>query len=202
MGPYHMRPVQIPDGVLTGCIRPCTGAGGCCDPSTERPVWVYRPGGKYHQRSAGSKRRTLAVVPSGDTGASADSGETSGCLCQNNKRMVFECHHKCRCASQPDSCHNRVVQRGFKGRLQVFRTRNRGWGLRTLDAIPQQTYVFTYIGELIDETEHDRRKDDTYFMQTPPNQFGSYSLIDSKYFGNMSRFCNTSCKPNLACHQV
>ena len=38
---------------------------------------------------------------------------------------VFECNARCNCNS---NCKNRVVQHGRKVPLEIFKTRNRGWG--------------------------------------------------------------------------
>ncbi|XP_022793783.1 histone-lysine N-methyltransferase SETDB1-like [Stylophora pistillata] len=61
---------------------------------------------------------------------------------------IYECNQNCACASQ---CFNRVVQNGIQLRLQVFKTENRGWGLRTLDDIPLGTFVCTYAGQILNE---------------------------------------------------
>lgn len=44
-----------------------------------------------------------------------------------------------------------MVQNGIQLRLQVFKTENRGWGLRTLDDIPLGTFVCTYAGQILNE---------------------------------------------------
>ncbi|XP_078348189.1 histone-lysine N-methyltransferase SETDB1-like isoform X2 [Oculina patagonica] len=61
---------------------------------------------------------------------------------------IYECNRNCACASQ---CFNRVVQNGIQLRLQVFKTENRGWGLRSLDDIPMGTFVCTYAGQILNE---------------------------------------------------
>ncbi|KAJ7373631.1 Histone-lysine N-methyltransferase [Desmophyllum pertusum] len=61
---------------------------------------------------------------------------------------IYECNQNCACGSQ---CFNRVVQNGIQLRLQVFKTENRGWGLRSLDDIPMGTFVCTYAGQILNE---------------------------------------------------
>ena len=61
---------------------------------------------------------------------------------------IYECNGRCRCGP---CCTNRVVQRGLQHRMQVFKTKDRGWGLRSLDDIPKGTFVCTYIGHVYSE---------------------------------------------------
>ncbi|XP_073245234.1 histone-lysine N-methyltransferase SETDB1-like isoform X3 [Porites lutea] len=61
---------------------------------------------------------------------------------------IYECNQNCACGTQ---CFNRVVQNGIQLRLQVFKTENRGWGLRCLDDIPMGTFVCTYAGQILNE---------------------------------------------------
>eukprot|EP00731_Ephydatia_muelleri_P023685 Em0015g1268a len=61
---------------------------------------------------------------------------------------IYECNARCSCGPR---CSNRVVQRGLQHRMQVFKTRDRGWGLRSLDDIPKGTFVCTYIGHVYSE---------------------------------------------------
>lgn len=43
----------------------------------------------------------------------------------NSKRPIYECHDGCACSK---NCPNRVVERGRKVPLQIFRTDKTGWG--------------------------------------------------------------------------
>ncbi len=42
-------------------------------------------------------------------------------------------------------------------RLQVFKTLDKGFGVRCLDDIPPGTFISVYIGHLIQEKEADKR---------------------------------------------
>ena len=73
---------------------------------------------------------------------------TIKCVCVawfNFPRSVYECNTQCLC--DPRTCSNRVVQHGIQVRLQVFMTRDRGWGVRCLDDIPGGTFVCSYSGK-------------------------------------------------------
>lgn len=68
------------------------------------------------------------------------------------------------CSCHTLTCNNRVVQRGVTHRFQLFKTASKGWGIRTLKAIPKGTYVCEYVGEVISDQEADRREDDSYLF--------------------------------------
>uniref|UniRef100_A0A0E0LJW1 SET domain-containing protein n=1 Tax=Oryza punctata TaxID=4537 RepID=A0A0E0LJW1_ORYPU len=59
------------------------------------------------------------------------------------KPLVYECGPYCRC---PPSCPNRVSQKGLRNRLEVFRSRETGWGVRSLDLIKAGTFICEFSG--------------------------------------------------------
>ncbi|KAG8238415.1 hypothetical protein J437_LFUL002872, partial [Ladona fulva] len=61
---------------------------------------------------------------------------------------IYECNSRCKCN---DTCLNRVAQLPLQQRLQVFRTRDRGWGVQCLNDIPQGAFVCIYVGQLLTE---------------------------------------------------
>ncbi|KAG8447467.1 hypothetical protein GDO86_014817 [Hymenochirus boettgeri] len=107
--------------------------------------------------------------------------------------LIFECNHACSCWR---NCRNRVVQNGLKARLQLFRTKSKGWGVRTLQDIPLGTFVCEYVGELISDSEADVREDDTFLFDLD-NKDREVYCIDARFYGNISRFINHFCEPNL-----
>ncbi|XP_036162792.1 histone-lysine N-methyltransferase EHMT1 isoform X5 [Myotis myotis] len=107
--------------------------------------------------------------------------------------LLFECNHACACWR---SCRNRVVQNGLRARLQLYRTQNMGWGVRTLQDIPVGTFVCEYVGELISDSEADVREEDSYLFDLD-NKDGELYCIDARFYGNVSRFINHHCEPNL-----
>lgn len=61
-----------------------------------------------------------------------------------------------------------MVQNGISVRLQLFKTNNKGWGLRCLDDIPKGTFICNYAGHLITEEMSDirgRELGDEYFAE-------------------------------------
>ncbi|XP_052839483.1 histone-lysine N-methyltransferase eggless [Drosophila gunungcola] len=62
---------------------------------------------------------------------------------------IYECNSRCRCRK---NCLNRVVQFSLEMKLQVFKTSNRGWGLRCVNDIPKGAFICIYAGHLLTET--------------------------------------------------
>ncbi|XP_060857664.1 histone-lysine N-methyltransferase eggless-like [Metopolophium dirhodum] len=65
---------------------------------------------------------------------------------------IFECNVNCKCMK---TCLNRVVQEPLKTSLQLFFTKKKGWGVRTLADIPKGSFVCTYLGVLRTEKDVD-----------------------------------------------
>ncbi|XP_032988197.1 histone-lysine N-methyltransferase SETMAR [Rhinolophus ferrumequinum] len=116
---------------------------------------------------------------------------------------VFECNVLCQC---PDRCRNRVVQRGLQFRLQVFKTEQKGWGLRTLECIPKGRFVCEYAGEVLGGSEVRRRvqsqtiHDSNYIIAVREHVWNGRvieTFVDPTRIGNVGRFLNHSCEPNL-----
>ncbi|XP_077384754.1 histone-lysine N-methyltransferase SETMAR [Festucalex cinctus] len=116
---------------------------------------------------------------------------------------VFECNALCSCS---DSCSNRVVQRGLRLRLQVCFTSRRGWGVWTLQPIPHGMFVCEYAGEVISFEEARRRQlaqrfEENNYIIAVREHAGRGSItetfVDPATVGNIGRFLNHSCLPNL-----
>ncbi|XP_054935738.1 histone-lysine N-methyltransferase SETMAR isoform X1 [Physeter macrocephalus] len=116
---------------------------------------------------------------------------------------VFECNVLCQCS---DHCRNRVVQRGLQFHLQVFKTDRKGWGLRTLDFIPKGRFVCEYAGEVLGFPEVQRRiqlqtiHDSNYIIAVREHVYNGQvmeTFVDPTSIGNIGRFLNHSCEPNL-----
>ncbi|KDR11107.1 Histone-lysine N-methyltransferase eggless, partial [Zootermopsis nevadensis] len=61
---------------------------------------------------------------------------------------IYECNSRCKCSR---TCLNRVAQQPLQLKLQVFKTENRGWGIRCLNDIPQGGFICIYAGRLLTE---------------------------------------------------
>ncbi|KAL5222018.1 hypothetical protein ABZP36_026731 [Zizania latifolia] len=135
------------------------------------------------------------------------------------KPMIYECSESCQCSF---NCRNRVSQKGVRIHFEVFRTTNRGWGLRSWDAIRGGSFICEYVGEVVDDTKVNLDGEDDYLFRTVcpgektlkwnygPELIGEQSInisadtfeplpikISAKKMGNISRFMNHSCTPNV-----
>ncbi|XP_050358370.1 histone-lysine N-methyltransferase eggless isoform X2 [Nymphalis io] len=59
---------------------------------------------------------------------------------------IYECNSRCKCKH---TCLNRVAQHPLQLKLQVFKTLNRGWGIRTLNDVPKGSFLCVYAGNLL-----------------------------------------------------
>uniref|UniRef100_A0A673J931 [histone H3]-lysine(4) N-trimethyltransferase n=1 Tax=Sinocyclocheilus rhinocerous TaxID=307959 RepID=A0A673J931_9TELE len=79
----------------------------------------------------------------------------------HNKRLeeclptgMYECNKRCRC--NPQMCTNRLVQHGLQVRLQLFKTQNKGWGIRCLDDVAKGSFVCIYAGKILTDDFADK----------------------------------------------
>jgi euchromatic histone-lysine N-methyltransferase len=134
--------------------------------------------------------------------------------------MIHECGPTCPCFP---NCKNRASQTGLKARLEVFKTKDRGWGLRSWDSFRAGTFICEYAGEVIEKVSQvGEGEGDGYVFDTShvyesfkwnyepglveedgsieaieePN-VPSPLVISSKIVGNVARFMNHSCYPNV-----
>ncbi|XP_027889219.1 histone-lysine N-methyltransferase EHMT1a isoform X2 [Xiphophorus couchianus] len=119
-------------------------------------------------------------------------------FCQWEPPVLFECNHACSCWR---TCRNRVVQNGLRIRLKLYKTEKMGWGVRTVQDVPQGTFICEYVGEIISNSEADKRENDS-FLFTLDNKVGEPYCIDARLYGNIGRFINHMCEPNLIAVRV
>lgn len=121
---------------------------------------------------------------------------------ESKMRPVLECNSECGCG---DSCPNRVVQNGVKFKLKIFCTERKGFGVKALEPIQRNSFVCEYVGEILtaDEARHRTRllsPSNTNFIMTVNEHLEcrrEVTYIDPIYKGNVGRFVNHSCDPNL-----
>lgn len=78
---------------------------------------------------------------------------------------IYECNPRCRCSK---NCLNRVVQHKIQLKLQVYKTANRGWGIRCLNDVPKGGFICVYAGHLLTEqkaNEAGENAGDEYFAE-------------------------------------
>lgn len=116
-------------------------------------------------------------------------------------RIVHECGPSCKC---PPSCMNRVSQGGLQFQLEIFKTKSMGWGVRSRNYIMPGSFICEYIGELLDENEADKRigKDEYLFDICHGKSQEDDFALDAANCGNVGRFINHSCDPNVFAQKV
>ncbi|KAI9225352.1 MAG: hypothetical protein DHS80DRAFT_3221, partial [Piptocephalis tieghemiana] len=116
---------------------------------------------------------------------------------------LWECGADCKCA---DECALRVVQHGRKVKVEIFRTADRGWGVRAAEFIPYGTFIGLYLGEVVTVEEATRRAEryselrTSYLFDLDGNETSDSPLrycVDAFACGNFTRFMNHSCSPNV-----
>lgn len=129
-----------------------------------------------------------------------------------SQEPIYECHQGCACSKD---CPNRVVERGRTVPLQIFRTKDRGWGVKCPVNIKRGQFVDRYLGEIITSEEADRRRaestiarrKDVYLFaldkfsdpdSLDPLLAGQPLEVDGEYMSGPTRFINHSCDPNMA----
>ncbi|KAG5573772.1 hypothetical protein H5410_063538 [Solanum commersonii] len=75
--------------------------------------------------------------------------DTNGILLRG-KPVIFECGPHCSC---PPTCWNRVSQKGVRNRFEVFRSRETGWGVRSLDLLLAGSFICEYTGVVLTQEQ-------------------------------------------------
>ncbi|KAL5994832.1 hypothetical protein ACLOJK_024889 [Asimina triloba] len=143
---------------------------------------------------------------------------SSNGLLTRRKSMIYECGSSCLCSI---NCRNRVSQKGIRFRFEVFKTKDKGWGLRSWDPVRAGSFICEYAGEVMPETSTGYESDGYVFRATssiedsfewnyiheileeerPDNLSENPKplpiVISAKNIGNVSRFMNHSCSPNV-----
>ncbi|XP_072964774.1 histone-lysine N-methyltransferase SUVR5 isoform X1 [Typha angustifolia] len=127
--------------------------------------------------------------------------------------LVYECNSLCNCDT---SCQNRVLQKGVQVKLEIFRTIKKDWAVRSGEAISRGTFVCEYVGEVLNYDELGKgrgRRDNNecsylYDIDAHIDRARGLSegtvpyVLDASKYGNVSRFINHSCSPNLVNYLV
>ncbi|XP_047941755.1 uncharacterized protein LOC125188754 isoform X4 [Salvia hispanica] len=121
------------------------------------------------------------------------------------RKFIKECWLRCGCNKQ---CGNRVVQRGITRNIQVFMTpEGKGWGLRTLEDLPEGAFVCEFVGEVLTNSEFfgrilrsTKQEKYSYPMVLDAHWGAKESLkneealcLDASNYGNVARFINHRC---------
>ena len=113
-----------------------------------------------------------------------------------NRLLMVECNKNCSLGS---NCGNKRFQNVENAKTEVFKTENKGVGLRAAEKIGRDEFIMEYVGDVLDPQRfHKRAKK---YSQNDVKHFYFMALstdyiIDATAKGNISRFINHSCDPN------
>jgi SET domain-containing protein len=129
----------------------------------------------------------------------------STCKCVLDHIQRYECNINCACKFE--ECENRVIQRGITKKLKVtFINKTKGFGVFAFENIKQDDFICEYVGQIINkDIAKDKirsnmiRRKPNYVLQIRENyeNMTVNTFIDAEEFGNVSRWFNHSCDPNL-----
>ena len=149
---------------------------------------------------ANDPHRYLATLNKNGALPYTDEGTIAGAV-----PVLYECGPWCACP-HGRTCPQAVSQRGLRTRLEVFKTRDRGWGVRTLEHIPKCSFICEYIGDVYEASTYDRLcyekdHDDSYSMNMGPrgddaDEGDVQYVVCGLWHRNVAAFFNHSCAPN------
>lgn len=118
---------------------------------------------------------------------------------------IIECNEYCKCSL--DKCKNRLTQiinNKRKNSLYLKYNINTKWCLFTNREINKGEFICEYIGEILNKSEIKEREIKNYMItlneinnRDNDKKIISSISIDGYKYGNISRFINHSCSPNL-----
>ncbi|XP_053134060.1 histone-lysine N-methyltransferase SETDB1 isoform X2 [Hemicordylus capensis] len=114
------------------CEDGCRDKSKCACHKLTTQATACTPGGQINPNSGYQHKRLEECLPTG----------------------VYECNKRCKC--NRNMCTNRLVQHGLQVRLQLFKTQNKGWGIRCLDDIAKGSFVCIYAGKILTDDFADK----------------------------------------------
>ncbi|CDR97961.1 SET domain containing protein, putative [Babesia bigemina] len=114
------------------------------------------------------------------------------------------CSDNCPCSND---CSNRLLE-GVQVPVKLIKTPNMGWALHTMVHITIGTYIMQYVGEVVCRSEmmarehqYDKLGRFNYCMEAVEMETlhddWQMPCMDSMVLGNIARFLNHSCDPNV-----
>ena len=124
---------------------------------------------------------------------------------ESSESLLVECNDNCSCDSD---CSNRVVQRGPHPGLDVVDREGKGRGVVALETVDPGEFVCEYAGEVIGDKEagdrwrrQEQEKLSNYILvvrELAGDRLVQRTNIDPTVIGNIGRYLNHSCDPNLS----
>lgn len=126
------------------------------------------------------------------------------CSCISSHAQLYECNENCKCGPL---CSTRIVQNGITKRLMIkYISKTKGFGVFADEDIDKGEFVCEYIGIIISKAEAEnkinlnhKKQKSNYILQIKEiySKVEINTYIDAETFGNVGRFINHSCEPNL-----
>lgn len=110
-----------------------------------------------------------------------------------HSQKMIECGPACTCDK---NCLNRLTQKKKTVKVCVFKTENRGWGLKATEEIKARSFIGQYTGEVLRSSDVEKREESMYLFEVNSEEHDDPITIDAKKHGNVTRFINHSCEPN------
>lgn len=141
----------------------------------------------------------------------AGSVQTLHPFYREQRHAIYECNDNCVCGP---NCKTRLVSKGRKVDLTIFKTADRGWGVYCTENLVAGEFIDVYLGEVLTYEEADKREEravvakDSYlygldkFVDDDETLRDNYYVVDGQYMGNATRFINHSCEPNCRQYTV
>ncbi|XP_077176107.1 histone-lysine N-methyltransferase SETDB1 isoform X2 [Paroedura picta] len=114
------------------CEDGCRNKSKCACHQLTIQATACTPGGQINPNAGYQHKRLEECLPTG----------------------AYECNKRCKCNT--NMCTNRLVQHGLQVRLQLFKTQNKGWGIRCLDDIAKGSFVCIYAGKILTDDFADK----------------------------------------------
>ncbi|XP_048476301.1 histone-lysine N-methyltransferase SETDB1-like [Rhincodon typus] len=114
------------------CTDGCKDRSKCACLQLTMQATACSPGGQINYNAGYQSKRLDECLPTG----------------------IYECNKRCKC--NVGMCTNRLVQHGLQVRLQLFKTQNKGWGIRCLDDIAKGSFVCIYAGKILTDDFADK----------------------------------------------
>jgi len=188
-------------GSAESCAVPIGKEGNAAPGSAVRSPWAW----DECALRAPVCTRTCCCASQTTDGKSAY--DAHGRLCAEAGTCVSECNERCGCGP---ACPFRVMQRGRTLVLELawMGAASRGWGVRAATVIEGPgVFVERYLGEIISGAEAARRAAAGHGAYIFDLDFASGAgasksaaaeyCIDARRYGNVARFFNHSCEPNM-----
>ncbi|KAK9063047.1 hypothetical protein SSX86_016917 [Deinandra increscens subsp. villosa] len=140
--------LKYAENLRNGPLESRPGGYVCMDMSMKKekmPVFLFNDIDNNHEPMFYEYLPTSKVVFALERNGGEFAYDQNGLLVRG-KPLIFECGPHCSC---PPNCRNRVSQNGIKNRFEVFRSKETGWGVRSLDLIQAGSFICEYTGVIL-----------------------------------------------------